>query len=107
MNDEDVEFYWSLSRILERLNSLPSGLQPFFNNTHTLSLAACIYRTHIEFTFFMYFSRKVQKDSFGRTTFVIDWPSRSEDRPSCCPALAGYRHAELVSASISLIYIDP
>ena len=26
--DEDVEFYWSRSRILEKLNSLPSGLLP-------------------------------------------------------------------------------
>ena len=26
--EEDVEFYWSRSRILERLNSLPSGLLP-------------------------------------------------------------------------------
>ena len=55
MNDEDIEFYWSLSRILERLNSLPSGLQPFFNNTHTLSLAAGIYLTHIEFAFLFTF----------------------------------------------------
>ncbi len=26
--DEDVEFYWSRSRVLEKLNSLPSGLLP-------------------------------------------------------------------------------
>ncbi len=26
--EEDVEFYWSRSRILEKLNSLPSGLLP-------------------------------------------------------------------------------
>jgi Cu(I)/Ag(I) efflux system membrane protein CusA/SilA len=26
--DEDIEFYWSRSRILEKLNSLPSGLLP-------------------------------------------------------------------------------
>jgi copper/silver efflux system protein len=26
--NEDVEFYWSRSRILEKLNSLPSGLLP-------------------------------------------------------------------------------
>ncbi|MGY3793915.1 efflux RND transporter permease subunit [Aquimarina sp. 433] len=27
--EEDVEFYWSRSRILEKLNSLPNGLLPF------------------------------------------------------------------------------
>ena len=27
--DEDVEFYWSRSRILEKLNALPRGLLPF------------------------------------------------------------------------------
>ena len=26
--EEDIEFYWSRSRILEKLNSLPSGLLP-------------------------------------------------------------------------------
>lgn len=26
--NEDVEFYWSRSRVLEKLNSLPSGLLP-------------------------------------------------------------------------------
>src|SRR5690606_23801022 len=26
--DEDIEFYWSRSRILEKLNSLPAGLLP-------------------------------------------------------------------------------
>jgi Cu(I)/Ag(I) efflux system membrane protein CusA/SilA len=26
--EEDIEFYWSRSRILEKLNSLPNGLLP-------------------------------------------------------------------------------
>jgi copper/silver efflux system protein len=26
--DENIEFYWSRSRVLENLNSLPSGLLP-------------------------------------------------------------------------------
>ena len=42
--DEDVEFYWSRSRILEKVNSLPSGLLPdgvqicHIKNSNTINL---------------------------------------------------------------------